>query len=179
MPLPGKYGSPEFMAGYQLAYHDAFGGLAPMLAVISKTIRRPDPNSEGSIDWLVSQYLVSDMFAGYSKKSTARALSHAGTLSRRTWGQAAVRHRAATYYRDNRSSRRRCGSEAQLVEADQAAKGSEIRRLSHMDGLRLRNIAGSIDTAPFRASSWNWPWRHQRGVVTLRVSARSRCEWPV
>lgn len=69
VPLPGKYGSPEFMAGYQAAYHDAFGGPAPTLTVIPRTIRRPDPNNEESIDWLVTRYLDSDMFKALSKET--------------------------------------------------------------------------------------------------------------
>lgn len=65
VPLPGKYGSPEFMAAYQAAYADAFGGPAPTLAVVPNTIRR-SVDAEGSIDWLVTQYLNSDMFRGLS-----------------------------------------------------------------------------------------------------------------
>jgi hypothetical protein len=69
VPLPGRYGSPEFMAAYQAAHHDAFGGPAPTLAVVTKTIRRPANDAEGTIDWLVTQYLASDMFAAYSKET--------------------------------------------------------------------------------------------------------------
>jgi integrase/recombinase XerD len=68
VPLPGKYGSPEFMAAYQLAHHDAFGGPAPTLAVIPKTIRRRI-DAEGTIEKLVTQYLASQTFAGLSAET--------------------------------------------------------------------------------------------------------------
>src|SRR2546429_2088290 len=57
--LPGKPGSPEFMA----AYHAALGGSdnAPMLSVVDKTVKRRT-HEEGSIDWLVTQYFNSDAF---------------------------------------------------------------------------------------------------------------------
>lgn len=54
------------MSGYQVAYHNAFGGPAPTLAMMPKTIRRPDPSNMETIDWLVSQYLASDKFKAYS-----------------------------------------------------------------------------------------------------------------
>jgi hypothetical protein len=56
--LPGKPGSPEFMA----AYNAAHGGEAvPDLTVVKQTPRlRTD--AEGSIDWLVEKYYASDMW---------------------------------------------------------------------------------------------------------------------
>jgi hypothetical protein len=68
VPLPGKYGAPEFMAAYQAAYHDAFGGPAPTVAVVPKTIRRL-ANAEGTLDWLVTQYLSSRTFADLSAET--------------------------------------------------------------------------------------------------------------
>jgi len=67
-PLPGKYGSPEFMAAYQAAHHDAFGGPSPTLAVVPKTIRRPT-DAKDTIDWLVTQYLDSQTFAGLAPET--------------------------------------------------------------------------------------------------------------
>jgi hypothetical protein len=57
--LPGKPGSPEFMA----AYHAAQGvdTSAPQLTIVKKTPRlRTD--AEGSIDWLVEKYYASDQW---------------------------------------------------------------------------------------------------------------------
>ena len=57
MALPGKPGSPEFMA----AYHAACGNTEPVLTVIKKTPRlRTD--AMGSIDWLVEKYFASDLW---------------------------------------------------------------------------------------------------------------------
>lgn len=70
VPLKGAYGSPEFMTAYQVAYYNAFGGPAPAsLAVVPKTIRRPDPSNTETIDWLVSQFLKSDKFKTYSPET--------------------------------------------------------------------------------------------------------------
>jgi Phage integrase family len=56
--LPGKPGSPEFMAAYHAAHEGITG---PELTVVKKTPRlRTD--AEGSIDWLVMKYFNSDQW---------------------------------------------------------------------------------------------------------------------
>jgi hypothetical protein len=68
-PLPGKPGSPEFMAAYQAACgHTA--PAVPELTVVKSTPRlRAD--AEGSIDWLVSRYFESDQWKGLSADTQA------------------------------------------------------------------------------------------------------------
>jgi integrase len=56
------------MAAYQAAHHDAFGGPSPTLAVVPRTVRRPR-DAKDSIDWLVTQYLDSQTFAGLSPET--------------------------------------------------------------------------------------------------------------
>jgi hypothetical protein len=66
--LPGKPGSPEFMA----AYHAAQGldTTGPALTVVKQTPRlRAD--AEGSVDWLVTTYLDSDQWKGLSTDTQA------------------------------------------------------------------------------------------------------------
>src|ERR1700676_3936718 len=59
--LPGKPGSPEFMAAYHAAQDLDGVAASPELAVVKQTPRlRTD--AEGSIDWLVTKYLNSDPF---------------------------------------------------------------------------------------------------------------------
>ena len=73
--LPGKPGSPEFMAAYHAA--QGFDTTAPALTVIKKTPRlRTD--AEGSIDWLVSQYLSSDAFTKEPKQGGLAAETKQG-----------------------------------------------------------------------------------------------------
>ena len=64
--LPGKPGSPEFMAAYHAAQGLAGVAVAPELTVVKKTPKlRTD--AEGSIDWLVTKYFDSDQWKRLSK----------------------------------------------------------------------------------------------------------------
>ncbi|RXH41066.1 site-specific integrase [Bradyrhizobium zhanjiangense] len=70
-PLPGKIGSPEFMAAYHAAQGlDTTTAIAPTLTVVKPTPRLRT-TEEGTIDWLVDKYYASDQWKRLSPETQA------------------------------------------------------------------------------------------------------------